>query len=201
MHWFGRGILRIGRCLDTREDLVQRESIQEASVSYRDPFGLCPMCGAYAVFEIGASAYDLYDLGKTAFRFFRGRASKTELTVTAAGAGLGLVSFGGGYGKTGRLALSTAESWGNATTLARHFRDHGADFGARNADEYASMASEFLQRAQREGLPTKIDSDGIIRIHDPVTNTFGAYNPNGTTRTLFKPTSPTYFERQPGVIQ
>ena len=41
-------------------------------VSYSDPFGLCPMCGAYAVFEIGASAYDLYDLGKTAFRFFRG---------------------------------------------------------------------------------------------------------------------------------
>jgi pyocin large subunit-like protein len=60
------------------------------------------------------------------------------------------------------------------------------------------MASEFLQESQKRGLPTKIDSDGVIRIFDPASNTFGAYNPDGTTRTFFKPTSPTYWDRQPG---
>ncbi|CAB4243605.1 Pyocin large subunit-like protein (fragment) [Methylacidimicrobium sp. AP8] len=38
------------------------------------------------------------------------------------------------------------------------------------------MAQEFLRRAQAEGLPTKVDSKGVIRIYDPATNTFGSYN-------------------------
>ena len=28
---------------------------------------------------------------------------------------------------------------------------------------------------------------GVIRVYDPTTNTFGAYNPTGTTRTFYKP--------------
>ena len=99
---------------------------------------------------------------------------------------------------SGLLRLSTEESWGNPGSLARHFRDHGADFGATSAEEYASEASSFFQRGLQEGLPTKIDSDGVIRIYDPNTNTFGAFNPNGTTRTFYKPSSPTYWDRQPG---
>ncbi len=90
-------------------------------------------------------------------------------------------------------------NWGNPSTLQRHFRDHGADFAASSADDYARMADDFFVDAQRRGLPTKIDSDGVIRVYDPSTNTFGAYNPDGTTRTFFKPTSSTYWDRQPGV--
>ena len=88
--------------------------------------------------------------------------------------------------------------WGNPKTLARHFRDHGADFGAKSADDYTRQASDFLRRSQADRLPTKIDADGMIRVYDPRTNTFGSFNPDGTTRTFFKPTSPTYFDRQPG---
>ncbi|MDE2515962.1 MAG: hypothetical protein KGL12_08045 [Rhodospirillales bacterium] len=99
----------------------------------------------------------------------------------------------------GGLGLEAAESWGNPATLARHFADHGADFGATSAEDYASQASQFLERSQAEGLPTKIDPSGTIRTYDPASNTFGAYNANGTTRTFFQPTSPTYFARQPGV--
>jgi RHS repeat-associated protein len=84
------------------------------------------------------------------------------------------------------VGVMVDESWGAAATLARHFADHGADVCAQNA--------------QAEGLPTKIDAEGVIRVYDPATNTFGAYNANGTTRTFFKPTSPTYFARQPGVL-
>jgi pyocin large subunit-like protein len=71
--------------------------------------------------------------------------------------------------------------------LRGYFRDHGQDFGAGSQEEYARLASLFLQDAPRRNLPMKIDKDGIIRIYDPTTNTFGAYNPNGTTRTFFKP--------------
>ncbi len=91
-------------------------------------------------------------------------------------------------------------NWGNPRTLERHFRDHGADFGAKSADDYARQAADFFKRSQVERMPTKIDKDGVIRVFDPKTNTFGSFNPNGTTKTFFKPTSPTYFNRQPGIM-
>jgi hypothetical protein len=85
------------------------------------------------------------------------------------------------------LSLSTADSWGNPATLARHFADHGADFGATSADDYASRASQFLQRSQAESLPTKVDHNGVIRTYDPATSEFGSFNASGTTRTYFAP--------------
>ncbi len=100
--------------------------------------------------------------------------------------------------KTTTLELNTATSWGRAETLADHFARHGGDFAATSADEYASMASRFLQESQAAKLPTKIDSQGAIRVFDPQTGAFGSFNPNGTTRTFYKPNSPTYFDRQPG---
>jgi len=99
---------------------------------------------------------------------------------------------------TSSLSLSTADTWGNPESLASHFGAHGADFGSTSADEYASQASQFLQDSQVDGLPTKIDAEGVIRVYDPDTNTFGAYNPDGTTRTFFQPTSPNYWAGQPG---
>lgn len=96
------------------------------------------------------------------------------------------------------IKLPVSQSWSNSRTLADHFARHGKDFGARNPTDYAQKASDFLQRGIKDKLPTKVDKDGVIRMYDPKSNTFGAYNPDGTTRTLFKPTSPTYFERQPG---
>lgn len=75
-------------------------------VNFSDPFGLCPVCVVYGVFEVGASLYDAYDLAKTAVGYARGKVSKTELGITAAGAGAGIFGFGGGYGKLGREAAS-----------------------------------------------------------------------------------------------
>ena len=48
------------------------------------------------------------------------------------------------------------------------------------------------------GLPAKRDADGSLRVFDPATGAFAAYNRDGTTKTYFKPGSPGYFERQPG---
>jgi pyocin large subunit-like protein len=94
--------------------------------------------------------------------------------------------------------IGSSESWGNSDSLAGHFAAHGADFGASSAEDYANQASEFFQRGIQENMPIKIDEEGVIRIYDSETNTFGAYNPSGTTRTFFNPTSPTYWLRQPG---
>ena len=75
-------------------------------VNFSDPFGLCPVCIVYAAFEVGATAYDIYDLAKTTASFLGGRASRSELAITAGGVGVGLVGFGGGYGKAGREVAS-----------------------------------------------------------------------------------------------
>jgi hypothetical protein len=83
--------------------------------------------------------------------------------------------------------LRGSELWGNPGTLVDHFARHGADFGARTAGEYSDAAAAFLQRSQVEGLATKIDARGVIRVYDEATNTFGAFNPSGTTRTFYKP--------------
>jgi len=101
-----------------------------------------------------------------------------------------------GAGEAVRLAPT--QSFGNPAKLEDHFLRHGADFGASSADDYANQASNFLQSSLRDSLPAKIDAEGVIRVYDPSTNTFAAFNPDGTTRTFFKPSSPTYFDRQPG---
>ena len=90
------------------------------------------------------------------------------------------------------------QTWGNMASLPDHFARHGSEFGARNAEEYAGMASQFLQRAKAEGLPAKIDGSGVLRVFDPGSGAFGAYNRDGTTKTFFKPGRRGYFDRQPG---
>jgi hypothetical protein len=95
----------------------------------------------------------------------------------------------------GPLARKT---WGNYATLPDHFARHGADFQAKDAEDYARMAWEFRQRAFAEGLPAKVDDERVLRVYDPQTGAFAAFNSNGTTRTFFKPNSRDYFERQPG---
>jgi hypothetical protein len=89
-------------------------------------------------------------------------------------------------------------TWGNLASLRDHFDRHGGDFGARTPEDYARMAWEYLKRARAVGLPAKVDEDGVLRVFDPKTRSFAAYNRNGTTKTFFKPDSRDYFERQPG---
>ena len=124
-----------------------------------------------------------------------GMLSKGEATTTYVSEALDASSA-----KATTQELNTATTWGRAETLADHFGRHGADFGAQTADEYANMASRFLQESQAAKLPTKIDSQGVIRVFDSQTGAFGSFNPNGTTRTFYKPNSPTYFDRQPGAL-
>ena len=101
---------------------------------------------------------------------------------------------------TGQLAEvgPASETWAKMRTLNRHFRDHAKEFGCATEDGYAAAAARFLQRAERDGLPIKVDERGITRVYDPKTNTFGSYTPQGKTITFFKPSSKTYWLRQKG---
>ncbi|MFZ4768051.1 MAG: hypothetical protein ACOYMN_24145, partial [Roseimicrobium sp.] len=91
---------------------------------------------------------------------------------------------GGTAGATGakpappqRHAPPTAQTWARLSTLQDHFDRHGADFRASSPDDYARQAWEFLQRAKDEGLPAKRDeSDSTLRVWDPKTGAFAAYN-------------------------
>lgn len=91
-----------------------------------------------------------------------------------------------------------AATWGNPASLRDHFERHGADFGARSAEDYAAQAWRFRQRARAGGLQVKVDEDGVQRVFDPATRAFAAYNPDGTTKTFFRPSRADYFEGQPG---
>ena len=101
---------------------------------------------------------------------------------------------------TTRPAPPARQTWGNMASLPDHYERHGRDFKAKDAEDYARQAWEFQQRARREKLPMKVDEDGVLRVYDPKTRAFAAYNRDGTTKTYFKPQSRDYFARQPGRI-
>ena len=90
--------------------------------------------------------------------------------------------------------------WGNPETLQDHFDRHGGDFNAKNPQDYARMANELYEA--RGQYQVKVDDRGLFRIYDPDTNSFGAYNKNGSTRSFFKPDAgQAYFDRQPGELK
>lgn len=160
---------------------------------YKDPDGKCYSTGSIDTY-VGPDLADCY-VGEG-----------SELLSIATGI-YGLGRLGGGILSRvfareavtmGDDVAKGATNWGNQKTLADHFTRHGADVGAKSADDYANKASDFFKRSQTERLPTKIDADGTIRVFDPKNNTFGAYNPDGTTKTFFKPSSQGYWDRQPG---
>ncbi len=99
-----------------------------------------------------------------------------------------------------RHAPASKETWSHPDTVQDHFRRHGADFHARDAEDYAAKAWRFRQEAATSGYLVKKDGKGVLRIYDPASDTFGAYNPDGSTRTFFKPGKKGYFDHQPGKL-
>ena len=93
-------------------------------------------------------------------------------------------------------ALRAANNyWEKPETLAGHYAEHGEGVCATSKEEYARMAHEFyLNKGQYQ---VKVDKEGITRVYDAARNLFGAYNPDGTTRTYLAPTGgQAYFDRQ-----
>lgn len=101
--------------------------------------------------------------------------------------------------ETSRAPPPTRTTWGRMETLQDHFDRHGADFRATSPDDYAAKAWQFLQRARAGQLLMKWDAEeGTLRVFDPASRAFAAYNRDGTTKTFFRPNSASYWDRQPG---
>lgn len=74
--------------------------------------------------------------------------------------------------------------------------------------DYARKAREFFHRAEQEMLPMKIDKVGTVRVFDPASGAFAAYNANGTTKTFYVvnakaygyATAADYWNKQPGTL-
>ncbi len=120
------------------------------------------------------------------------KAAGTTATPAAAAAGKG------GFDATQYKVPPARQTWGAPRTLQDHFDRHGADFGAKNPDDYAAQAWLFLRRAKVEGLPAKRDDDGVLRVYEAKTRTFASYNRDLTAKTFFKPGRRDYFDDQPG---
>jgi hypothetical protein len=112
------------------------------------------MCVAYAIFEVGATVYDIGDLAVTGFKYARGKASGAELSVTAAGVGAGIVGFGGGYGRAARGAIGFAEGLGKTAFTpnrlqhaSRHLTDAGLlpNWSKRTGELFTEMGSKILE--------------------------------------------------------
>ena len=85
--------------------------------------------------------------------------------------------------------------WEKPETLARHYAEHGEGVGATSEEEYTRMAHEFY--LNKEQYQVRVDKEGITRVYDAARNLFGAYNPDGTTKSYLAPTGgQAYFDKQ-----
>jgi hypothetical protein len=101
--------------------------------------------------------------------------------------------------ETPRAPPPTRATWGRMETLQDHFDRHGADFRATSPDDYAAKAWQFLEPARAGQLLMKWDAEeDTLRVFDPASRAFAAYNRDGTTKTFFRPNSASYWDRQPG---
>ena len=67
--------------------------------------------------------------------------------------------------------------------------------GATSEWGYADMAHELY--LNKEQYQVRVDKEGITRVYDAARNLFGAYNPDGTTKSYFAPTGgQAYFDNQ-----
>lgn len=136
----------------------------------------------------------------TTYHFTVGTARVTLATnsFSTPGQGLPAPPTAPAPGPAPAAAPPLRDMWGSPASLPDHFDRHGGDFGAKSPEDYARQAWEFLQRGRREGLSAKLDA-GVLRVYDPRTGGFGAYNRDGTARTYFKPSRrQAYFDDQPG---
>ena len=83
---------------------------------------------------------------------------------------------------------SSTKSMSATANAFQHYSSHGAEFGAKNALEYAKMAKDFMHNSPL-GTLSKTRSNGDVVKYNPQTNTFGVMDKGGAPRTLFKPST------------
>jgi pyocin large subunit-like protein len=71
--------------------------------------------------------------------------------------------------------------------LKLHFRKHGDDFRASNANDYEQMADGFLGADKQEGVHECVRPCGAKLRYDPSSEAYGVLDAQDIIRTYFKP--------------
>jgi len=77
----------------------------------------------------------------------------------------------------------------NGTKLQSHFKDHGADFGFKSANEYLKAARDFISKKSNKTTLSFTSKEGTYFKYDYATNEFGMVNQYGDISTYFKPST------------
>lgn len=95
------------------------------------------------------------------------------------------------------LPAAQGPGFRSRTQLEEHFAKHGAEFGQISRDQYLALAQVLRDSPQgRDTLLSERPGGGFAK-YDRKSNSFGAYDRDGTIRSFFKPNDgERYFIRQ-----
>lgn len=182
-------------------------------LNFIDPFGLTRDAAsqqgfasqAWSMVQSAAHEVDVYfrnlsaGVSKLADKLSRRQFQTTEsIANSLPGAGKSVAGVAGGIGavaggiKSVGSASAKSAMWTSTKTKSaaqnayKHFKEHGADFGAQNAVDYVRQSQQFL-RNPPAGTKTIVRSKGDVVRYDPNTNTFGVVDKTGAPRTFYKP--------------
>lgn len=93
----------------------------------------------------------------------------------------------GGNGRNAGCAGGYSSHGFSDLTRERHFDRHGADYGAKTAEEYESKAVSFRDRELSSNLEEFTAKGGLRFKYDSIENDFMIYKQNGEIVTMFKP--------------
>jgi pyocin large subunit-like protein len=95
------------------------------------------------------------------------------------------------------LAWAGGAGFRSRAQLEEHFSKHGQEFGNITPAEYLRFAQELRDAPAGGPILQFVRDDGVVTRFDRRRGWFGAYNPDGTIRTLFIPVAgERYFRRQ-----
>jgi len=95
------------------------------------------------------------------------------------------------------LLLAGGPGFRSRRQFDEHFAKHGAEFGRVTPEQYLALAQELRDAPAGGPILEIVKPDRIITRFDRRSGAFGAYNPDRTIRTFFKPNDgERYFRRQ-----
>ena len=98
---------------------------------------------------------------------------------------------------TALLLLAGGPGFRSRKQFEEHFAKHGSEFGNVTPDQYLHLAQELRDAPAGGPILEIVKPDGVITRFDKRSGAFGAFNPDRTIRTFFKPNNgERYFHRQ-----
>ena len=98
---------------------------------------------------------------------------------------------------TALLMLAQGPGFRSRKQFDEHYAKHGREFGNVTQSEYLHLAQQLRDAPAGGPVLEIVKSDGIVTRFDKRSGAFGAYNPDRTIRTFFKPNDgERYFRRQ-----